>query len=157
MGQNQNQFEQSPEKGMMDLRFNWNVISCRVDSALAATVPAGEAVAVKLVDNGSKIPTVTPITADTDDVFGFVKYNYTRNSLKAGDVIDVAAMDNNVMYMQASAAIAKGAALMPVVTGVKVATAVGTGKTIVGYALDKATAADQLIRVRIKLPSGKVA
>lgn len=151
--QNQNQFSQTAEKGMMDMRFNNNVIACRIDSAFVGETDV--AVAVKLVDNSSDIPTVTPVVADTDDVFGFIKMNYIRNKFKAGDTVDIACFHDNIMYMESSAAIARGADVMVVVTGTLVATAAGAGKTIVGEAFDKATAANQLIRVRIDLKSSK--
>jgi hypothetical protein len=59
----------------------------------------------------------------------------------------------DVMYMEASAAIARGAPVMPVVTGSKVATAT-VGKTVIGFAFDKASADGSLIRVYLKTFSG---
>jgi hypothetical protein len=51
--------------------------------------------------------------------------------------------------MEAGAAIACGAKVMPVVSGSKVITAAGATKSVVGVALDKAAADTNLIRVYI--------
>lgn len=138
-----NAFEQGKEKGQLDLRFNANTFSCRADSTL---VPGQ---AVKLVNVAGGVPNVTEITADTDVVFGFVTKATRRDAIAIGDVIEVSCT-GNIMYMEAGAAIAAGAQVMPVVTGSKVITASGATKSVIGFALDKAAADTDLIRVYIK-------
>lgn len=150
MALNQNQFAMSVVQGQMDLRFNPSVIAARIDATSAGNVAPGTP--MKIVSKTTAgVPNVVECAADTDDVFGFVSYNLKNQNFDAGDLVDLAAMRDNVMYLTASAAIASNAKVMIVVSGVKVATAT-SGKTIVGRALDGAAAAGQLIRVYIDLP-----
>lgn len=149
MSLSMNQKYQTPVKGQLDLRFNGQTVSGVVKSDEAVDLIPGQA--VKMVDSASKVPTFTAVTADTDDIYGFVNYNMKNVSFAAGTPVEVSAMRNNVMYMEASAAIARNAKVMVVVTGSKVATAT-TGKTIAGRAYDKAAADGDLIRVTIDLP-----
>ena len=149
MTQLQNQFSQSVEKGQLDLKIPSVVLSCMVDSAAPAELVAGDI--VKLVDSAGGVPKILKITADTDAVFGMVISSFKDASYPALSNVEIVAFRGGVAYMQSSAAIARGANVMPVVSGSKVATAT-TGKRIVGYALDKATAANQIIRVVVDLP-----
>jgi hypothetical protein len=145
----QNQFAQTPIQGLLDLRFNVNSISAEIDAGSAGGLVPGQA--VKLVDSAGGIPKVVECAADTDDVYGFINYDIKSQSFEAGDRVELSVMRDNVMYMTASAAIARGAKIMIVVAGNKVATAT-SGKTIAGRAFDKASADGDLIRVTIDLP-----
>lgn len=138
-----NQFELGKEKGQLDLRQNVNILSCRADSVL---VPGQ---AVKLVDSAGGVPNVTAVTADTDEVFGYVVKNFRRDATAIGDVIEIA-MTGCYMYMVAGAAITPNADVMFVTSSGKVITATGVTKIISGRALDKAAADGDLIRVYIK-------
>lgn len=144
-----NQFNQAPIQGMLDLAFNAQTVSGQLDSTSAGGLVAGQA--VKMVDNSGGVPKFVECAADTDDVYGFINYDIKSATFAAGDNVEVSAMRNNVMYMTASAAIARNAKVMVVVASSKVATAT-SGKTIVGRALDKAAADGDLIRVTIDLP-----
>lgn len=148
MTQLQNQFQQSAEKGQMDLKFAAGTISCSVDSSAPANLVAGDL--VKLVDSAGGVPKVIKITADTDDVFGVVLYSFKDASYPDLASVEIAAFRGAVVYMESSAAIARGAKVMPVVSGSKVATAT-VGKRVIGQALDKATASGELIRVVVDL------
>lgn len=150
---NANQFSQSPVKGMLSLLLNPNTIAAQVDPA--ADTALVHAQAVKIVDSSSGVPQVQACTDDADDVFGFVNFVMKQSSFAAGKVLELSQGRGNVMYMEASEAIAKGAQVMIVVSGQKVATAT-SGKTIVGKALDKADAEGDLIRVEIDLGAKKV-
>lgn len=143
MSQLSNQFAQSVEKGKLDLRFNPNTIPCQVKSGESTPLVPGQA--VKLVDSAGGVPKVTAITADTDEIFGIIPYHVQQSSFAAGEPVEVAAQ-GNVVYMEASAAIARGAKVMAVVTGSKIATATA-GKTMIGFAFDKAATNGDLIRV----------
>lgn len=149
MSQLQNQFAQSPTQGGLDLKFNSQTISCQVDVSSASPLIAGQA--VKMVDSAGGVPKVVECAANDDDVFGFVNYSLKDASFGDYDQVEVSAFAGNVMWMTASAAIARNAKVMIVVSGSKVATAT-SGKTIVGRALDKAAADGDLIRVYIDLP-----
>lgn len=151
MALNQNQFGMSVVKGQMDLRFNQNMISCEIDSSSAGGLIAGQP--VKLVDSAGGIPKIVELAADTDEVFGFINYDLRRATFGAYDKVEVAALRGNIMYMEAASAIARGAPVMCVLSGVKVDD-LTSGKTCIGRALDKAANAGDLIRVVIDLPSG---
>lgn len=153
MAQIQNQFNQSAEKGYLDLRFNPSVISCQIDATEAGSLLPGQA--VTLVDSAGGIPKVIAATADTDNIFGFIVSDLKSKSFKAEDRCEIVFHRGSIMYMQSSAAIARGAKVMPVITGQKVATATA-GKTAVGIAIDKATGADQIIRVLVDLGVSEV-
>jgi hypothetical protein len=147
--QNQNQFAQTAEQGQLDLRFNPNTISVEIDSSSAGGLVAGQA--VKIVDSLGGVPKVVECADDSDDVFGFINYNIKNAVFDASMKAEISFYRGNVMYMTASAAIARNAKVMIVVASKKVATAT-TGNMIVGRALDKASADGELIRVLIDLP-----
>jgi len=139
--QNPNQFSQSVEKGQLDLKYNGLVLSCIVASGETLVPGMG----VKLKDVAGKGISIEALDADTDNAFGVVAYNTKEASYSGLDAVEIAAQ-GSVVQMEASAAIARGAQVMPVITGEKVATAT-SGKTVIGVALDKAAADGDLIRV----------
>ena len=143
MTQNPNQFKQSVEKGQLDLHLNPNIIPCQIDTSETGTLVPGQK--VKLIDSAGGVPKVVAITADTDEIFGVIPYIVKKSQFVAGDRVEIAS-EGSVIYLEASAAIARGAKVMPVITGQKVATATA-GKTLVGYAFDKAAQDGDLIRV----------
>lgn len=149
MSLNISQFGQSTVQGAMDLAINPSIISGEIDVSSAGNLVAGQS--VKMVDSVGGVPKFVECAADTDDVYGFLVYDIKTKLFNAYSRVEVAAMRNSVMYMTASAAIARNAKVMIVVSGSKVATAT-SGKTIVGRALDKAAADGDLIRVTIDLP-----
>ncbi len=155
MALNQNQLAQTPVQGMIDLIIGpANVIACQVKSDEATPLIPGQG--VMLVDSIDGVPKVTAVGDDDDILFGFVLYNQKDQNFPAGAAVEIAFFRGTVMLMTASAAIARGAQVMVVVSGSKVATAT-TNKRIAGIALDKATADTQLIRVLIDLPGGLAA
>ncbi len=138
-----NQFSQSQEKGLLDQRFNMNTVSAIVHTS--NTLSPGQP--VKLVDGSTGTPVVEALAADTDEIFGFVNYNGKDQTFEAGEPVEIS-RGGNVMIMEASAAIVRGAKVMAVISGTKVATAT-VGKTVAGYAYDKAAGNGSLIRVWI--------
>jgi len=149
MTQLSNQFLQTNEKGALDLAKNANLFDCRIDPLSAQTVLTGigGGAPLKIVDVAGERIVVDLAILATDDIFGFLPLEVKRNEFLAGSLIRCA-INLSVMVMEASAAIARGADLEIVPTGVKVATkAAGTS---IGRALDKATADGDLIRVLIK-------
>ena len=145
MTQNLNQFAPTTEQGLLDLARNYNLISCRIDPASVAVFTAGTA--VKLTDVAGKILIVEKAVIG-DDIYGFVVYSNKKLAPSAGDFIE-AALFSSVMYMTASAAIARNANLQIVSASNKVATLATVGATFVGRAIDKAAADGDLIRVMI--------
>jgi len=151
-----NQTAQSVIKGMLDLRFNTETVAVMVDESEVAEMAHGQF--VKLVDGESFIPKVVACSADSDEAFGVVNFSRKEASFSAGEAMEIS-RDSNVMYLEASGAIARGAeVIMDLSEAGKVLTAdgAGAGKAIVGYAYDKALADGDLIRVVLKTPSFKV-
>ena len=101
---------------------------------------------VKFVDvAGSEM--VVDKAATTELADGVVVYNPKKNSYAAGYTLEVATRGTYV-YLESAAAIARGAYVEINVANNQILTAAGTNK-ILGKAVDKATAANQLIRVVI--------
>lgn len=148
---NQNQFGQTPIIGQVSQLHNPNIFPAQILPASPATViTAGTA--VKLVTGAGAQVQVEICTSVTDGpVFGYIAFNMRKNTYVPGDTVEIAAV-NSVMLMKSSAAIARGAnvSATPPVAGSDplVTTSVATN-FVSGQALDRATAANQLIRVLI--------
>jgi len=147
-----NQFQQAPVVGMLDLRFNTNTIAVQIDSSESGDLVAGQA--VKIVDSAGGVPKVIACDADADNVLGFLNYNIKNRIFVAGDAAEIS-MFGNVMFLVATAAIARGVQVVSDVSTIGGVAAVSGsgGENIVGWALDKASAAGQLIRVMLQTPS----
>lgn len=155
MAQNLNQFKQTAVIGKVDLATNANgsEFTCLfIDASATAgtTLIPGEG--VQLVDLGaSDIAGVNPIVderaANTDPIFGVKMYTTEKNASESGERVQIASTDA-VIVMNAGAAINRGANVELVLATPGNVITQATGTTL-GVALDKATAADQLIRIRI--------
>lgn len=149
--QNINAFTQSPQLGMIDLRFDYNTVAVEIDSSQATTLYAGAA--VKMVDSADGVPKVIGCAANSDEVLGFINFDIKTVGFVAGAAAEIS-MAGNVMYLYATAAIARGVRVVLALTtngGVAAANASG-GEDIVGWAYDKAAAGD-LFRVFLLTPS----
>ena len=148
----QNQFQQSPIVGMIDLRFPYNSVSVQIDSSQVGSLYAGAA--VKMVDSAGGVPKVVGCEAADDEVLGFINYDVKTVAFSAGMPAEIS-MAGNVMFLMATGAIARGVEVsLDIATMGGVQSAAGnTGDTIVGWAYDKASAAGDLIRVFLKTPS----
>lgn len=145
-----NQFTEAPFLGMLDLRFNPDTIAVEFDPAGSGSLYAGQLVKFTQVVGG--IPKVVPITANTDEVAGMIAYDIKTKVFLPGDKMEMS-MSQNVGYMYATGAIARGAQVAPDITtagGVKVPV---TGDNLIGWAIDVATAPGQLIRIKLNSPS----
>ncbi len=149
MAISQNQFALIPVQGQLDLMISQNTIAAQIDSSSAGGLVPGQA--LKMVDSAGGLPKLVECSSAADAVFGFANYDLKQATFGAGDRLEVSAMRDNVMYMTASAAIARDASVMVVIASKKVATATATNR-IIGRALDKASADGDLIRVIIDLP-----
>lgn len=149
---NPNQFAQSEVVGTIDLRFPYNSVAVQIDASQVGALYQGSA--VKMVDSADGVPKVVGCTAASDEVLGFINYDIKNVSYVAGDEAEIS-MSGNVMYLYASAAIARGAQvqLNVVSPGSVSPVVVSSGADIVGWAYDKAPAAGSLIRVFIKTPT----
>lgn len=153
MSLNQNQFSMISVVGDLDLQFPGSVMAARVSPNQATAIVAGQA--VKMEDSAGGAPPVLALTANTQSALGFVIRTLKDQSFTLGDAVEIA-MAGSVMQMTAGAAIARGAKLEVVYTTTKVITNAGTNP-VCGFALDKASADGDLIRVYILSPSFELA
>lgn len=155
-GQNQNQFTESVVVGQLDQYFNYNSMAVQIDASQATPLTAGQP--VKMVDSAGGVPKVVACAANSDNVLGFINYNVKDAAYAAGAMCQIS-LAGNVIYLVAVGAIARGAQVqvdLSYIGGVKTKTG-SSGASIVGWAVDKATAAGQLIRVHVSTPSFAVA
>ena len=149
MVQNANQFAITQQKGAVDLNgFGSNVINGEISKDEAATLTAGQA--VKMEDSANGVPKFIALALVTDVPFGFITRNLKDSDFIANSRCEIA-LDNTVVVMEAGAAIARGAEVEVQLTGSKVITAVGVNPKS-GFAIDKAAADGDLIRVLVKTP-----
>lgn len=147
----QNQFAQSPVVGMIDLRFDYDTVSVQIDTSQATALYAGAA--VKVVDSADGVPKVIGCAADSDDVFGFINFDIKTVAFLAGAMCEIS-QSGNVIYLYATAAIARGARVQLDLTSMGGVAPLGAnGADIVGWAYDKAATAGILIRVKLTNPS----
>lgn len=151
----QNQFAQSPFLGMIDMRFPYNTVSVQIDSSQDDDLYAGAA--VKIVDSAGGVPKVVACSAESDECFGFINFDIKTVTFEAGDMAEIS-QKGNYMFLYATEAIARGVqVVLDLATNGGIQAAAGeTGSTIVGYAYDKASAAGDLIRVVLAVPSFEV-
>lgn len=151
--QEPNQFAQTAQLGMLDLKDSLGTISVQIDTSVTTPLRAGQA--VKVVDSAGGIPKVVACSANADDVAGFINYDVKSPSFKAGDRAEIS-MEGNVMFLYATEAIARfGRVSLDINTVGGVQAAVATER-ILGIAIDKAPGAG-LIRVLLKTPSNTFA
>ena len=144
-----NKFSLSPVQGQLDLNLQPNTIAVQVGSGQATDLVPGQA--VKMTTGAGGLPIVIAAAADSDDIFGFLNYDLKDNSLGALAIGQIS-MRGNVMWMTAAGAIARGAKVNVVIASVKVQTDAAGGQTVIGRALDPASADGDLIRVLIGTP-----
>ena len=143
----QNQFAQSTIVGMVDLAVgSTNVIACQVDASVSTQIYVGQA--VKIVANTSGgVPKVAPIAAKGDAAFGVVKFNVKDIQYVAGQNLEVA-MFGTCIWQYATGAITQMSEVCLDSTYVGGVQATGSTATILGLAIDGASAAG-LIRVML--------
>lgn len=148
----QNQFAIEPLLGTLDLLYNPDTIAVQVDVSEPVGIYPGQA--VKMVDSANGVPKVIACTADADEVLGFAIFNLKNAVFLPGMALEIS-MDQNVQFLRATAAIARGAQVQSDVSTIGgVAPLSGSsGADIVGFAMDKAVSAGDLIRVKIGTPS----
>ena len=144
-----NKFAPTEEiKGRRVLPANTESISGIVDASQADALLPGDP--VKIVATSQGLPHFAKAGVG-DVVAGFVEWNVIRPSYAAGKICQIS-MAGNVMYMEAGAAIQAGSLVnVTDLTNVLVGAAAGSGSKL-GIALEAATAAGQLIRVKIGEP-----
>lgn len=150
-----NAFGQSKLAGMVDLHMSINTVSVQFDSSQAGKCYFGQA--VKMVDNAGGIPKVVACSADSDEVLGFVNYDAKTQFFEANSLAEIS-MKGNCIYLYALGPIGRGKQVTYNASPNGVVEAVGSsGKAIVGWAYDKATASGQIIRIMVETPSFRIA
>lgn len=149
---NMNQFKKSAVTGQLDLKAGGldTTFTVRFNpSSAEESIVAGQG--VQLVDldtddvNG--LPVVDVLDADADVPFGAVVFSHKKGTFEPGDIIQVS-YKGCVQFMNASAALNRGVGVALDVTTPGDVQAVGTNAQF-GITLDKASAADDLIRVLV--------
>lgn len=150
--QNPNQFAQTTQLGMIDMRFDYDTVAVQIDVSQATALYAGAA--VKFVDSVDGVPKVVGCAANSDEVYGFINFDIKSVSYVAGSNAEIS-MAGNYIYLYATGAISRGKQVqLDLSTNGGVAQIVGSsGADIVGWAFDKAVAAGTLIRVKLTVPS----
>lgn len=148
-----NVFAQSPILGLVSEIPSPSVVSAQIlTTSSATTIQVGDT--VKLVDAVSGAIVVDKCSGPTDGpVYGVIAFNNRKNIYSAGDFIEVACLDTYV-YLRTSAAVARGAKVTTTAstttTDALVTTvSAPTTQYVTGVAVDKASAANDLIRIRI--------
>ena len=146
--QNQNQFKPTPMLGSVDMTANPNIKSARLNPASVATVlTAGTP--VKLVDVAGTEVIVDACADVTEKAYGVIIYDLRKSTFVKGDTVDIACR-GSVVYLETSAAIARGAKVQCAPAGPTVATLASLGTNVMlGTCLDKPAAANVLARIEI--------
>lgn len=161
---NPNQFQEVMFLGVLDQRFNYNTKTGSVDSTQVGTVYAGQAMKfVSSVTSGGKVPSMIACVANSDNVAGFIVFDIKNQGYAAG-VAEPGfnfgtnskfelAQGGNVIYLYATGPINAGNQVCLDVSSPGGVQATGNSATVVGWALDGASASGQLIRVNLSTPS----
>lgn len=151
--QNVNAFAQSPQLGMIDLRFDPDTVSVMISPNQATALFAGAAVKIDASAGNDGVPKVIGCAANADEVFGFLNYDIKSQDFRAGKMAECS-QAGNVMYLYSTTAITRGTRVtLDLSTNGGVGALVGSsGNDVVGWAYDGATAAGQLIRVKLITP-----
>lgn len=144
-----NQFAPTEEiKGRKDLKANLDAYSGVVDKSQATPLLPGDPVA--LVANSTGLPRFKKAAAG-EVIMGFVDWEPIRSSFEAGRICQIS-YANDVMYMETAGAVDAGVAVnVTNLEDVLIGAQSGAG-SVIGYTLESATAANQLVRVRITAP-----
>jgi predicted RecA/RadA family phage recombinase len=153
MALNLNQFQQGAIAGTLDLGSSDNdsIFRFRIDPDSTATdLQVGKG--VRLVDGGANdpndVPLVDGVTVDTQAPVGVILYSTENNDdYSAGDVVTVATQ-GAVIRMQASGALNRGVRVALDADTPLFVQAVASNAAF-GILLDKATAANDIVRVKI--------
>jgi hypothetical protein len=153
MSINMNQFKQKTLLGSLDLTVNPNpsvyTVRHNPKAPAANTLVAGEGVIFKDLgsDDVNGVPVVDKRAADADAISGVVVYSTLTGEHAVGQDLTIATT-GAVITMKASSSISRGASVALVLSDSgEVVTR--TTETILGIALDKANATNDLIRVKI--------
>lgn len=147
---NINQFAMTQVAGELDLEFNGSVVTARVSPNQATALQQGQP--VKIENSGAQgLPNVLALAANTDKTWGIVVRNLKDAQAPTNAAIEVARSES-VMYLPASAAIARGAPVEIDFAAFTVKTWAGVNP-IIGEAYDQGVNVGDIIRVWLHLPT----
>lgn len=154
LGYQMNVFAPTEEiKGRKVLPANTESFSGIIDASVDGTV--APATPIKIVASSSKLPHFAPAASDSDNIVGFLEWNVVRSNGYTKGLPCQISPETNVMYMEASGAINAGVNVaMDSYSNITIKAA-GAGSKVIGYALEAASAAGQLIRVKIRFASAQ--
>lgn len=135
-------------KGRLDLAANLDSYAGIVDSTQATPLKPGDPVAI--VETSSGLPHFIK-AASGFLIMGFVKWSAKKQEYAKGEAVEVS-YSNDVMYMEAGAAVQAGSAVNITDLEKVYVGPLGAKGSVIGYAMEQATAANELIRVRIAAP-----
>ncbi len=151
--QNLNQFAQTVLVGQPDWSVNQNIVPVQIyaSSSGGASLVAGQG--FKFVDQTGDMPVVDIVSGVTDKADGIAIHRMKGDTFVAGQIIELA-LAGSTIWMQASAAIARGASvqLNPTSGGTfpTVATLASLGTNVsIGKSIDKPTGAGAMTRVYV--------
>lgn len=152
LGYQMNVFAPTEEiKGRKVLPANTESFSGIIDASVDGTV--APATPIKIVASSSKLPHFAPAASDSDNIVGFLEWNVVRSNGYTKGLPCQISPETNVMYMEASGAINAGVNVaMDSYSNITIKAA-GADSKVIGYALEAASAAGQLIRVKIRFAS----
>ncbi len=149
---NMNQFGQQVIVSQLDLQVGGlgPAFTLRIDPDSAGSdITAGEG--LKIVDGGANDPNGVPLCdilgADTEQAFGVRIYDAKQGLVQPGDIVQVS-YDGNVQWMEAGAALVRGAEVQLVLASPGKVAAKAAG-ALFGTLLDKSSADGDLVRVLI--------
>lgn len=142
-----NQFQQQSIVGLVDMTVGpTNVVGATVDSTVTTQIYPGQAVKIVANTKGGLLH-VAPAVANSDHVFGFVRFNVKDLLYTAGQQLEVA-MWGSVVWCFATGAVTQFAQVCVDYTYVGGVQATGNTAVSVGWAFDGCAAAG-LIRVML--------
>jgi hypothetical protein len=149
--QNMNQFAQAPILGQVDMIESPDVVSAQFLLTSVAVCQVGSA--MKLVAGTSGAMVVDVQTGPTDaTVFGVVLYNARKNIYAGGDFLELGCSGTYV-YLKSGGAIYRGDLVSTTAATTSADPLVNTDTTSghfeTGIAVDAATGANQLVRIKI--------
>ncbi len=105
------------------------------------------------MNSAGGVPKVVAVAADSDIVFGYIYFDIKDASFVAGSRVEIA-QSNNVIYLYANAAIARGVRVKSVQIAAALPGAIATavaasGAQVIGTSLDEAVNVGDLIRVKL--------
>jgi|GEM_PF-1840298 len=149
--QGMNQFAMAAILGELDLQSGpKNVVAAQVDASQSIPLYPGQP--IKFVNNPYGIPTI--ISTGTDMPNGYIVYDQKSQNFPAGSCCEIA-KTGVCIWLYSTAAITRGSMVTldpDIAYGVK--EVIGTsGLPIIGEAFDQASAAGQLLRIILNVPS----